>query len=114
MPIRPSERAKYQTDCTAISKRIRFDRAKGRCEWPECGAENYKPHPVTGSKVVLTVAHLNHEPSDCREENLMALCQLHHNRLDMPLRVKHRAETQAKRKAEAMAAMNQMLLFGVK
>lgn len=31
-------------------------RAGGRCEW--CQAVNYEPHPVTGSKVILTTAHL--------------------------------------------------------
>jgi hypothetical protein len=29
-------------------------------ELERAGAENYKPHPITGSKVVLTVAHLDH------------------------------------------------------
>jgi hypothetical protein len=33
--------------------------------------------------IVLTVAHLNHDPADCREENLRALCQRCHNRLDV-------------------------------
>jgi hypothetical protein len=33
-------------------------------------------------KVVLTVAHLNHDPADCRDENLRAGCQLHHLRYD--------------------------------
>jgi hypothetical protein len=28
--------------------------------------------------IVLTVAHLNHEPEDCRPENLAAMCQRHH------------------------------------
>jgi hypothetical protein len=32
--------------------------------------------------VVLTVAHLNHDPSDNREENLKALCQQCHLRHD--------------------------------
>ena len=31
-------------------------RAENRCEW--CGAVNYIPHPDTGSKVVLTIAHV--------------------------------------------------------
>jgi len=39
--------------------------------------------------VVLTVAHLNHQPEDCRPENLQALCQRCHNRHDAA----HRAET---------------------
>ena len=28
--------------------------------------------------IVLTVAHLNHTPEDCRPENLAAMCQRHH------------------------------------
>jgi hypothetical protein len=78
MPIDPS---KYPPDWKQISRRIRFDRAGGRCEW--CGAVHLQSHPKTGSKVVLTVAHLeNPDPLDCREENLAALCQLCHARYD--------------------------------
>lgn len=73
MPIDYSE---YPADWPEISKRIRTERAGNKCEW--CGAENGKPHPVTGSKVVLTVAHLNHEKHDVRGENLAALCQRCH------------------------------------
>lgn len=28
--------------------------------------------------IVLTVAHLNHQPEDCRPENMAAMCQRHH------------------------------------
>lgn len=37
------------------------------------GEEGAKPIVI-----VLTVAHLNHTPEDCRPENLAALCQRHH------------------------------------
>lgn len=37
------------------------------------------PKPIV---IVLTVAHLNHQPEDCRPENLAALCQRHHLALD--------------------------------
>ena len=33
-------------------------------------------------EIVLTIAHLNHQPEDCTDENLEALCQQCHNRLD--------------------------------
>jgi hypothetical protein len=39
------------------------------------------PAPKGEAKViviVLTVAHLNHDPGDCRPENLAAMCQRHH------------------------------------
>ena len=47
---------------------------------------NYEPHPDTGSKVVLTVAHLDHIPENCGDDNLLAMCQRCHNRYDMPMR----------------------------
>lgn len=80
MPIRAEARALYPKNWRELSKRIRFERAKNRCEW--CGAENYQPHPVTGLKVILTVAHVDHDPTHNDEENLAALCQRCHLRHD--------------------------------
>lgn len=37
-------------------------------------------------KVVLTVAHLDHQPENCARENLRALCQKCHNAYDAPMR----------------------------
>ncbi len=85
MPIRKENKGRYPKNWKEISKRIR-ERAKNRCEF--CGAENHKPHPITKSKVVLTVAHLNHVPEDCRDENLKALCQKCHNKYDIKNRLK--------------------------
>jgi hypothetical protein len=104
MPIRPENKARYPADWAEISERIRHRRARRRCECRgECGehkgrrcaARNGHPHPATGSKVVLTVAHLDHEPENNDDENLRAMCQKCHNRYDMPMRVagrKDRAE----------------------
>jgi len=79
-PIRPENRDRYPADWAAISRRIRCERARNRCEW--CGARNGEPHPATRSIVVLTVAHLDHTPEHCADDNLAALCQLCHNRYD--------------------------------
>src|SRR5690625_8023058 len=68
MPIDYSE---YPSDWHAISRRIRVDRAGGRCEW--CGALNYHPHPETASSVVPSVAPLNHVKHHVRHENQPAL-----------------------------------------
>ena len=38
------------------------------------------------TKVVLTVAHLDHTPENCARDNLAALCQRCHNRYDAPMR----------------------------
>ena len=72
----PCDYRRYPPNWHELSRHIRFVRAKGRCEW--CGAVHGLPHPATGSKVVLTVAHLNHDVQDNREENLAALCQRCH------------------------------------
>lgn len=79
MPIRPENKARYPKDWPAIRQRI-LERAEHRCE--ECGAANYKPNPATGSKVVLTIAHLDHVPEHCADDNLRAWCQRCHNRYD--------------------------------
>jgi hypothetical protein len=62
------------------------ERAGQRCEG--CGAANHEPHPVTGSRVVLTVAHLDHQPENCDPANLRAWCQRCHNAYDAPVRRK--------------------------
>lgn len=85
MPIRIEMRSRYPKDWKKRSRFVRFFRAKGRCEW--CGAVNGKPHPITGSKVVLTTAHVfDHRPEACSLLNLAALCQKCHNKHDAYLR----------------------------
>ena len=54
MPIRPENRQRYPSDWKLRSRFIRHFRAKNRCEL--CDAKNHEPHPVTGSKVILTTA----------------------------------------------------------
>lgn len=101
----PLDRARYPRDWEAISLRIR-QRSGGRCEGPplrqpgepRCEAWQGDPHPLTGSRVVLTVAHVhNPEPHDCRDENLMALCQFHHLNHD---RAHHVAKAKRNRRAQ--------------
>jgi len=48
--------------------------------------------------IVLTIAHLNHDPTDCSPDNLRALCQRHHLAHDHD---HHRANSQATRRAKA-------------
>lgn len=48
-------------------------------------------------KVVLTVAHLNHDEGDSRPENLAHLCQRHHLRLDAKHHARNAARTRRKR-----------------
>jgi len=101
MPIRSSERARYPLDWRAIADRIRA-RAGNRCESvpgePPCGAANGARHPITGAVVVLTVAHLDHQPENCADENLRALCQRCHNRYDQPHRQQNARQTRRAQK----------------
>ena len=91
MPIRPEMRARYPADWKLRSRFVRFYRARNRCEW--CGAMNGCAHPVTGSRVVLTVAHVhNHRPEAASLLNLAALCQRCHLRHDAKLHALNAAE----------------------
>lgn len=76
----PMDRTKYPKNWNEISRRIRFERAGNHCE--NCGAENHQPHPVTGSKVILTVAHLDRDTTNNDDSNLKALCQRCHLNYD--------------------------------
>lgn len=90
----PLKRWLYPANWEQISDETR--RAAGdRCEW--CKAKNHHPHPVTGSRVVLTVHHLGidkpdgtpgdpADKMDCRPENLVALCQRCHLKAERNLR----------------------------
>src|SRR6185312_5849122 len=95
MPIRPEERARYPKDWKAISF-ARRERAGWRCEgspaYPDCRAANGQSHPVTGSRVVLTVAHLDHRPENVAEGNLRAWCQRCHLTYDAGMHAAGRRE----------------------
>ena len=92
MPIQPENKARYPKDWKAISIRIR-ERANNRCEG--CQVENKTLRD--GKLIVLTVAHLDHTPENCADENLRAWCQRCHNRYDAPVRA---AGIKARRRAE--------------
>lgn len=94
MPVRPEMRERYPADWSRRSVFVRKYRAGNRCEW--CGAVNGEPHPVTGSRVVLTAAHVyDHRPEAAGLLNLAALCQRCHNRHDAAMRAAGRRERKA-------------------
>ena len=92
MPIKPQNKNRYPADWADIRARI-LKRAGHRCEgspkYPFCQVGNYCLHPVTGSRVVLTVGHLDHQPENNAPENLRAWCQRCHLTYD----AQHHAET---------------------
>lgn len=117
MPMRMSD---YPADWRTVSHEIRFKRAAGRCECSgqcghdhvlvleyadgtataelRCAALHRLPHPLTGSNVILTTAHLCECRPLCADPaHLLALCQRCHLRLDAPLHKRNAAETRRQR-----------------
>ncbi len=101
MPIKPENKNRYPANWKSIRKLILI-RAVNKCE--VCGALNHKPHPTTGAEVILTIAHLDHIPEHCEEDNLKAMCQKCHNGYD----VEHRKKT---RRMARMSGEKQNELF---
>ena len=131
----PFDKAKYPPYWAQFSRYIRFERADNKCE--DCGAVNYAigkkgidgqwrdidsihglnsdvgfalyPNfDLIGTKVILTVAHLDHEGGPCRcyaenglkcarPDHVKALCQACHLQLDMPKHIANRRRTIAER-----------------
>lgn len=114
-PIRPENRDRYPRDWSAISKRIRTERSGGRCEClGECGRDTHVGRCPnvnggaaygTGSSVVLTVAHLDHQPEHSDDDNLRAMCQGCHLHYDRDHHAQTRAATRAAELAEQMEAL---------
>jgi hypothetical protein len=121
----PFHRERYPDDWKAISKRIREERAGNKCEW--CGIENGTQFANTTldgnrvpfidiaqmsrldkvflfgneapalSKIVLTVAHIDHDTTNNDDGNLAALCQRCHLRHDAKHHAKNAAVTRRRK-----------------
>jgi hypothetical protein len=109
----PWNRAEYPPDWSDVIRPAMIARAQNRCEgspaYPGCRVKNYSAHSVTGSRVILTTAHLCRCEPKCGElSHLRLLCQRCHLTLDAELHAQHAAET-FQRKSEAAG---QLRLFG--
>lgn len=104
-PIRRENKDRYPSNWPEIRKVI-LERAEQQCEW--CGVRNHALgyrdqvgvfHPEEPSlecdanpdgprfiRIVLTIAHLDHNPGNNDPANLRALCQRCHNRHDSATR----------------------------
>jgi hypothetical protein len=122
MPIRPENKNRYPRDWLQISRRIRFERAAGRCECRgqcgahprsggRCAAVHGQLHPVTGSKVLLTTAHLDHTPENCDETNLAAMCQRCHLAYDTEHHAVNASHTRAIKAAGGTAPLFDLDFF---
>jgi hypothetical protein len=117
--------SRYPDNWVEISQYIRFERAGGRCECTgECGlhegrckALHGQPHPVTGSRVILTTAHIGegtgdkHDKMDCRPENLKAMCQRCHLIFDLPEHIHNANVTRHSKQRQAAVEAGQQEMF---
>lgn len=135
MPIK--DKSKYPPDWKAISKRIR-ERDGQRCKW--CGVANYAVgardrfgewhdedsiHCMNSGcgihlfgedfpkiiKIVLTVAHIDHDTANNADDNLAALCQKCHLTHDAKFHVANARGTRIEKKRAAIRATGQGELF---
>lgn len=121
MPIRPENRDRYPEDWPKVRERI-MERCRdedptttasiiyphrcecvgecGRHEMRRCDRRHHEPIPGTAllddsKPVILTVAHLDHTPENCADENLKAMCQRCHLAYDAPRKRADRLRRQA-------------------
>ncbi len=122
----PVDWSRYPTDWKAISLRIR-ERDGQRCKW--CGVANraigardrydvwHDEDSIHGMnsdhgyslfgdfprmiKIVLTVAHIDRDPSNNADDNLASLCQRCHLRHDAQQHATNAAQTRRRQRVEA-------------
>lgn len=77
----------WKTEIVPTIRKRSGDVCEGSPAYPDCMAENRKPHPVTGSVVILTTAHFDHnkdnnnyhpEDKTASSNNLFHWCQRCH------------------------------------
>ena len=93
MPILSENKHRYPENWKQIRAAI-LQRANNCCEF--CNIENYKIR--NNSKIVLTIAHLDHTPENNDFDNLKALCQKCHLAYDANHHAQSRKQTIFKRK----------------
>lgn len=108
MPIRPENRGRYPKTWRDMVRQAR-ERSGDRCEClgqcgldhgGRCNVENHKPHPRTGSVVVLTLAHEHGVPlEETSIDRMFHACQQCHLRYDKHIHAANRRETIRARKA---------------
>jgi hypothetical protein len=131
MPIKPENRARYPKEwpdvrlrilarakhrcehngCTAVHRQVGYWRGDEWVPLPRSLRDSgAKPgdEVICGDgttikiiMIVLTVAHLDHTPENCADDNLRAWCQRHHLRYDID---HHRQTAYMTRKARAGTA----------
>lgn len=79
-------------------------------QWEQWFGDDDTPKRI---RIVLTIAHLyDHNPMNCDDDNLAALCQKCHNNHDIEHRRKNAAITRGRKEAEKQRLNGQLSLFG--
>lgn len=129
MPIKPENKDRYPKNWKEIRERI-LERAKHACEqcgvlnhmygyrrtdglflmtgfneklamvWPSLHEFIPLPPWAKEIEIILTIAHLDHTPENCGDDNLKALCQRCHLRYDIKHHMGTARATRHKRKLE--------------
>ena len=89
---------RYPANWPAISKRIR-ERDRHRCRW--CGAGEGLFDLDTGKPVRLTAMHLDGDPWNCEDWNLVTACRPCHAAYDAPYATSAKAMTRHWRRIDA-------------
>lgn len=95
MPIKPENKNRYPKNWSEIRERIR-ERADDKCGAINHSFVNRFPRELCLQdeddviRIVCTVAHMDHTPENCDEDNLRFLCQKCHNQYDAKLRAETR------------------------
>lgn len=100
------DQKRYPANWKAISRRIRFERAEGRCEcrgqcgrdhvdtFGRCAAIHGQAHPESEHTTRLACAHLDHTPENSDDDsNLCAMCEPCHLRHDRQHHARERYKT---------------------
>ncbi|NJM13061.1 MAG: hypothetical protein HC889_15420 [Synechococcaceae cyanobacterium SM1_2_3] len=118
MPIKAENKGRYPKNWKQIRAAI-LERAGHRCE--ECGIPNHvwrhnriglwttginrvacwRALGVSVTRIVLTIAHLDHTPENCDPANLRALCQRCHLAYDAQHHARNAARTRYNRREQA-------------
>ena len=97
----PMNLADYNDGWRDLSRRVR-EEAGNVCEW--CGVAN------GAGKVVLTVAHIDHNRRNDERSNLASLCQRCHLNHDREQHTATAKETYRRKRAARIAATGQLSL----
>lgn len=100
MPIKPENRGKYPANWDQLRSDVLFiagHHCQGTPQFPDCRAENGERHPETRSRVVLTIAHMDHNPENNQLSNLRALCQRCHLTWDAAQHAQNARKTRRER-----------------